>query len=302
MVETMNKSILSKLLIILFFFSILCFPKASLTGAKTGLQLWFFTLLPSLLPCMILGQYIQQFPMVQTFGYQKYAVVIGFLCGYPTGAKIVTNLYQNHNLTKKEAQNLVGFCNNPSPNFLISYVYLQHIKNALPLPLFLCLLYLPPIIFGIGIHFYSTKNKEQKSSPPLQKQRNAHDDTSVISFDSCIVSGYETICKVGGYVLLFSVLSSILLHNLPLPTNIKYLLVSLLEVTGGVHYLCQTSFSPSLRFLLCGILSSFGGICTVAQTAGILKEGALSIGYYILHKSIQCGLLVLLFLGIHFFL
>lgn len=291
----MNKSIFPKLLIILFFFSILCFPKSSLAGAKTGLQLWFFTLLPSLLPCMILGQYIQQFPMVQAFGYKKYAILIGFLCGYPTGAKIVTNLYENHKLSKKQAQNLVGFCNNPSPNFLISYVYLQHIKNALPLPLFLCLLYLPPILFGIGMHLYSSiGDKTEQNSTLLQQNKEVSTNTA-ISFDSCIVSGYETICKVGGYVLLFSVLSSILLQNLPMPTDIKYILVSLLEVTGGVHYLCQTSFPSHIRFLLCGILSSFGGICTVAQTAGILKEGELSIGYYILHKSIQCMLLLFLF-------
>ena len=132
----MNRRKLTLLLgsIILLF---ILFPDMVAEGAKLGLTLWFHTVLPALLPFMILsGFMIKQnvtgavsrvvYPVfARLFGLSKagcYPAVIGLLSGYPVGAKTTAQLYKEGMLSKEEAQYLLTFCNNASPMFLLEYI------------------------------------------------------------------------------------------------------------------------------------------------------------------------------------
>lgn len=276
---------------------ILIFPQATITGSKSGLSLWFFTLLPSLLPCMILSLYIQQFPILKRLGYYRYTILIGFLCGYPMGAKTACDLYKNCMLTKEQVCRLIGFCNNASPSFLINYVYLQFFSEMLPLWKFLLLFYIPPIAVGILMSF--AKKMLQNSFSTVSNQAATHTSNlspcSRIDFDGCILNSFLTITKIGGYILLFSILSCLLLQQINLENRVGYLFASLLEVTSGVCYLSQSNYLPNTKLLLCGILCSFGGICTIAQTFSICKEAKFALIFYLAQKLLQIILFCFLF-------
>ena len=125
------------LLLIGFLALMLCFPMETFRGATNGLLLWFQTLLPTLLPFMILSNllirsncvfYISRAirPFIQKLFHVSndacYAVLIGFLCGYPMGAKVIADLHISGRITKEEGQYLLSFCNNTSPMFIISYI------------------------------------------------------------------------------------------------------------------------------------------------------------------------------------
>ena len=90
-----------------FFVLMLCFPRETFEGATSGLLLWFQIILPTLLPFIILSNllihtnavtYISNIikPFIQKLfrvsNYGCYAVFVGFLCGYPMGAKVVADL------------------------------------------------------------------------------------------------------------------------------------------------------------------------------------------------------------------
>ena len=121
-------------IIILLF---VIFPDMVAGGAKLGLTLWFHTVLPALLPFMVLSNFmIKQnvtgavsrvaYPVfARVFGLSKagcYPAVIGLLSGYPVGAKTTAQLYREKMLSKSEAQYLLTFCNNASPMFLLEYI------------------------------------------------------------------------------------------------------------------------------------------------------------------------------------
>ena len=115
---------------------LLLHPAESLSCARAGMTLWLNTLIPTLLPFIILTgmlthtghirklllpfeSFFHIFPGVSIWG--GYVFVLGMLCGYPLGAKLASDLYGLHKISKKEALYLTTFCNNPSPAFIITY-------------------------------------------------------------------------------------------------------------------------------------------------------------------------------------
>ena len=109
----------------------------SLYYAGAGLELWFQKMIPSLLPFMILSGVMVRmrltdkaamilYPIVRPILKVRknvcYAMLMGFLCGFPMGARVVDDLYMRQMITKREAEYLLAFCNNIGPVYFCSFV------------------------------------------------------------------------------------------------------------------------------------------------------------------------------------
>lgn len=68
-------------------------------------------------------------PLLGTSYYGTFAVLTGFLCGYPMGAKTTSDLLNVNKISRSEASYLLSFCNNTSPAFILSYVVAQNMKE-----------------------------------------------------------------------------------------------------------------------------------------------------------------------------
>ena len=121
---------------VLSFLYLVFFPEYALESTRAGLLLWYHSVLPVLFPFMLLCTLLIRFrvlermpefltrPLQKVFSisnYGSYAVIAGFLCGFPIGAKLSSDLYREGKIDKEEARLLYGFTNNLSPVFLISY-------------------------------------------------------------------------------------------------------------------------------------------------------------------------------------
>ena len=130
--------------LILCFFVMLSFPSEVFEGAKSGLLLWFLTVLPTLFPFLLISRLLLDScacsllnkllaPVIsRLFGISaqgSFAFIVGFLCGYPMGAKITADLFHARQISKAEASYLLSFCNNTSPAFLIHYIVLGYFQN-----------------------------------------------------------------------------------------------------------------------------------------------------------------------------
>ena len=151
---------LSTLSVLLLFLSMLIFPQGVFQGASSGILLWFNTVLPTLLPFIILSNLLLRTPAIDWIAnftapfmcrffhvssYGAFAILTGFLCGYPMGSKVTADLLKHNYISKNEGQYLLSFCNNTSPMFIISYIVWQNLQNsALTLPV-LFILMLSPI-------------------------------------------------------------------------------------------------------------------------------------------------------------
>lgn len=306
----MKKKIILLSVILLLLF-LLCYPTEALAAARNGLKLWLETLLPTLLPFMILTGILVHTDWITkilqptapffkaVFGLSPggaYVFLLGLLTGYPMGAKLTADLYYAGKISRQEAEYLLTFCNNPSPAFLITYVGHICLEGKLHIGFLVGILFLSDMICMCFFRFtvYRKNSLLSFCAPKTSEQ----EYTSAGLLDFVIMNSFETMAKLGGYILMFSILSAAISHFWYLPAQGKYILLGLIEVTTGLHGLLLSGFSYSLRVLLALCMSAFGGFCIMAQTKSVLGK-ELSLHPYASAKCMNAAVtavLILIFL------
>lgn len=286
-----------------FFFFMLLFPKNAFLGASTGLLLWFNTVLPSLLPCLILSNLLIEtnaflfLSRIFAPAFQKlfhisksscYAVFIGFFCGYPMGAKVISDITKKGHISSSEGQYLLSFCNNTSPMFILNYIVCQSFGQEQLAFKTMLILILSPILCS-QIFYLIYKSQFTVSDHCLESKITF--PTSAL--DDCIVNALLVLARVGGYIILFSVIQSL---SKPFLNN---LIISFLEITTGIAIIVETPIPFQMIYILVLALSSFGGCCAIFQTYSMIQETFLSIKPYIIQKLITA--IVTSFLAIFLF-
>ena len=298
-----------KLTLLLFLVLTVCIltnSSLSLAYATLGLELWFKKMIPALLPFMILSGVMVRlkltekmsmalFPLLgPVYRVRKnvvYCMMLGFLCGFPMGAKVTSELLERGMLTEKEASYLLAFCNNIGPVYFCSFV-LPLLGRRLTLP-YLFGMYGIPLLYGLLLRHTvfrdslqtesaSRGRKQQFSLPELHA---CSSENGAIPFgrkllealDDSIVSSLQSILTLGGYMVLFDLMN--LLPHL-LSGRSPFLAAPLLEITGGLSLLGGGLPLYSLLAL------SFGGLSCMAQTYSCIKGTGLSMGSYVRHKVI----------------
>ena len=286
--------------ILIFFLCMLSFPQTVFAGASYGLLLWFRHVLPTLLPYMVLINILIRTPalhwicritstflcpLLGTSYYGTFAVLTGFLCGYPMGAKTTSDLLNVNKISRSEASYLLSFCNNTSPAFILSYIVAQNMKERnLCIPFFLILTFTPLMLSFIFRLFY--RLPESSCSFPQVTPGSFSNPSESISdsfLDRCILNAFESVTKVGGYMMMFSVLIQLLASVLP-NTIFSLLLYSSLEISTGIRRLASSALYTSHKIILCAALTSFGGWCCIAQTYSMISGNHLPILPYIAEK------------------
>lgn len=311
----MKKNIKTMLLTLLFgtlTFLLLTFPKESLAFSFTGLQLWFNRMIPTLLPFMILSGIMIRLNLTENFVRilspvlspllhislnAIYAVIVGFLCGFPMGAKVIADLYSRNKITREEASFLLSFCNNIGPIYFISFVLpIIGVRKKIP---YIFGMYALPFLYGIILRYTVYKNGLAAAPRPVQHRPKTKitltaaegpDSISLLdALDDSIMSGLYSISKLGGYMVLFNLLNLIPAAflgsgRLIKGTQLAPTLNCLFEITSGISVIGN---SAPLIILL---LLPFGGFSCIAQTYSMIKETDLSLKNHIAHKIILTGI------------
>lgn len=308
-----TKTLLFHFFLLSMFGLFLIFPVQTLNGAASGLLLWYNILLPSLLPFIMLTSIIiktQAFSIISkilgpTIGniFQisqdgSLAIIIGFLCGYPMGAKVINDLYENKNVSLLEAQYLLSFCNNTSPMFIISFFLLQILEDySLLIPVLVSLYVSPFIMSCITRRLYHVKDLESAPYSTAATSSNAskkvNREFSFQLLDEVIIESITLIMKIGGYVMLFSIFISLVLPFARIYMPILLYLVPLLEITNGLE-LYKGMIDSNLQFSCMLFLVSFGGLCSIGQTRCVLQAAEIKIAPYFLQKIITAFIAVII--------
>ena len=289
------------ILIILFFFILLIFPEIVFDGASSGLLLWFNIVLPTLLPFLIISGILINTSAIHILvkctspvfcrlfrvsEYGSFAVLCGFLCGYPMGGKITSDLLHSERITLTEAKYLLSFCNNTSPMFIISFVMHQNLHASHLIFPALGILFLSPVLCSFLFrHFYPLSYRPDYIShhkPSVNQKKLSKSNL----LDDCIMNSFETITKIGGYIIMFSICTH-LVSALPFTHTIfDLILLPFLEITNGVLSLSQSLISFQDKFVIVLALVSFGGWCSVAQTKCMISDAGIPLLPYVIEKLI----------------
>lgn len=316
--KTTLSTVFLRLCTLFFFVTLLCFPTEALQGASTGLLLWFQTILPTLLPTMILSDYLLRIgadryvtrltagPLSRIFGLSKdgcYSAFVGLLSGYPMGAKTAASLLQANRISYREADYLLSFANQPSSMFLIGYLCLGLFAdfdgNYFIFPLLLGV-YGSAFLISILYRMSHSMEKSCHTTIAPSTHNKSADPTPLSLLESSMMTSFEVMVKIGGYMMLFSIAEAYLQKLPMLPTWAKSLLMGIIEMTTGSRHMAAGIELP-WSLALCGAVTAFGGLSGLAQTAHVLQGSGLSVGRYVLWKSLQgilAGILILLCCGL----
>lgn len=267
------------LIILLCLFYILRFPRITVNAAGNGLILWFEQVLPSLLPFAILSNIIIASDILPSS--KAFTLLSGFLFGFPMGSKNCAKFLLEGKMEKQEAEILFIITNNMSPVFIQSYILGQQLGLPAYFGWSLLVLYLPPFLLGMS------SLRKSSSGKNLHKKSASRSKINFQIVDAGIMNGFETLTKIGGYIMIFSILASCFLM-LPIPDLIKTCCIGVIELTNGIHFLSSTTLNTESKYVLAMIFTAFGGLSGVAQTSAMVKGTGLSMKKYVLWKLVLC--------------
>lgn len=303
----MKQRIITLFCICLLLF-LLVHPEEALLSAKDGMSLWLNVMIPTLLPFLILtgillktGNIPQLLEPLAPFWKHffgispagAYVLILGFLCGYPMGAKLAHDLYINHQISQREGEYLLTFSCNASPAFIFSYLSQNILEGKIPPHSLLLILLSADFVCMLFFRFLVYHGNTVSSiKPEYRKKETYQQDSTGVILDVSIMSGFETITRLGGYILIFSLLFTGFYHYWPFCSQNKILLTSPIELTTGLHQIAQSAFSWKIKYITSMTLTAFGGFCVMFQTKSVLEE-KLSILPYIFAKCLNASLVFL---------
>lgn len=303
----MKQRIITLFCICLLLF-LLVHPEEALLSAKDGMSLWLNVMIPTLLPFLILtgillktGNIPQLLEPLAPFWKHffgispagAYVLILGFLCGYPMGAKLAHDIYINHQISQREGEYLLTFSCNASPAFIFSYLSQNILEGKIPPHSLLLILLSADFVCMLFFRFLVYHGNTVSSvKPEYRKKETYQQDSTGVILDVSIMSGFETITRLGGYILIFSLLFTGFYHYWPFCSQNKILLTSPIELTTGLHQIAQSAFSWKIKYITSMTLTAFGGFCVMFQTKSVLEE-KLSILPYIFAKCLNASLVFL---------
>ena len=319
------------LLFLLFTLSILIFSNSNLTAVKSGINLWATSVVPSLFPFFVatellmhtnivyhIGNLLNRFmkPLFNIRGEGAFAFIMGIISGYPIGAKIATNFRKENICTKEECERLLSFTNNSGPLFIIGSVGILLYRNTMiGLLLFITHL-LASLTVGILFRFWKRTKHPDSNSSPSKAYTNTKTQASFSNLgeilSESIISSIKSILVIGGFVVIFSSIISILksssiTHMIEIiatpffnfihisPSFIEPLFTGFFEITNGISTISNIACKKlSINILITAFLLGFGGISVLLQVLSITSKSDLSIKPYILGKLLH-GIIAVLY-------
>lgn len=302
-----------------FLFSIACLfilllvlknSEIAIEYVTLGLKLSVNSVIPSLFPFMVISELIVRSgaasvisrplarPARALFGVSKEGAsvfLLGAICGFPIGARSAVRLYDEGKIDKDELTALMDFSNNPSSAFVISAVGVSLFGNRrLGLLLYVITL-LSAVSVGVMRNICTKRKGKGEYAPSCARVSSL----KISDFTDSVTSSAIGVINVCAFVVFFSVVVGtlgIVLDSFGAPRNIRALIFSLLEMTGGAS--AASALSPTiLGALLAAFCLGWSGLsvhCQVLSLCGT-RIGAMR---YVISKLIQ-GILSVLYLWIY---
>ncbi|WLV25667.1 sporulation integral membrane protein YlbJ [Aciduricibacillus chroicocephali] len=325
---------------------LITFPDQAVGASIHGLNMWWEIVFPSLLPFFITAELLISFgvvrflgvlfepvmrPLFRVPGAGSFGWIMGMASGYPTGAKIAVRLREEKQLTRIEAERLVCFTNASSPLFIFGAVSIGFFHDSKLGILLAISHYAGNAIVGICMRFYghkeernTTSKQTKKSGMPLLRALREMHRTRLREkrplgeiASTAVINSIKTLVMVGGFIILFSVLTkllyltgitpviasilTIILEMLSLPGELGLPIMSgMFEITLGSQMISQLALDDMFGMAIAvSFILGFNGFSIQSQVASILAKSDIRFKPYffarILHGIIAASLTFLLY-------
>ena len=301
--------LIAALLFTLITLSLAVYPEVGLSAAKTGLQVFWEIVFPSLLPFFVLSEILLGLGVVNAFGVLleplmrpvfnvpgagAFALSMGLAAGYPMDA-VITGKFRRFGLcTRVEGERLLAFTNTADPLFMFGAVAvgmfgLPEIGVTIAIAH-----YLAAFSVGFIYRFYGAKSERARVTVRAPKSRERRAGQSGVRkgilkralqelyrakkedgrplgqlLGDAVKESVGTLSMIGGFIMVFSVFIAVMDQ------------VGLIRILSpGVQGLLRfCGLDPNLgRALLQGVLEIDLGAMAAAQTSAPLNHRIILAG------------------------
>ncbi|WZY01067.1 sporulation integral membrane protein YlbJ [Bacillus sp. FSL W7-1360] len=304
-------------------FSIICTgalianPQVAIDASIRGLSMWWYVVFPSLLPFFIMSELLIGFgvvsflgvllepfmrPIFRVPGHGGFVWAMGLASGNPAGAKLAVRMRQANVVTRIEGERLTSFTSSANPLFIFGAIAVGFFHHP-NLGLLLAIAhYGGNILVGLCFRFYGTNNaqrttiqnhNDREGFTRLYKNRIQTEQTLGILLGDAVRTSIQTLLLIGGFIILFSVLSELLttigllsiaatamsgiFAIIGLHTDLsKPFIAGIFEITIGIEQISTLPSTPlAAQIIVTSFILAFGGLSIQAQVASILAESDL---------------------------
>ncbi|KQX45327.1 MULTISPECIES: sporulation integral membrane protein YlbJ [unclassified Paenibacillus] len=311
-------ALLMAFVVVAIILCLFAFPHDGLQAALRGVSIWWDVLFPALFPFFVISEIMLGFGIVHFFGtlldpmmrpvfripgIGGFVMAMGFAAGYPVGAKLTSQLWEQKLVNREEGERLVAFTTSSDPIFLIGAVSIGFFHDPSLAMILAIAHYGGSVLIGLMMRFHGRKSlpteQEPKSKGWVWKRAfeamhsaRTNDGRSIGTLLSqSILQSLSLIFVVGGLVVFFSVVLEVLTAAKIM--NAIYLLISsILEIAGLPHELSQAvmnglfevtlgakaagnapaSLALSSKVAIGAFILSWGGMSVHAQIISLLSH------------------------------
>lgn len=269
------------LIFLLLFAGVLIFFSADAKqGALNGLILAQSTIIPSLMPLLIIFLLIMKTGakdvLSKCFGFISHcifnlpyvtfpAVFLGLLGGYPTGALLTKELLESGEIDQVQAKRMLRFNFCGGAGFIITAVGTAVMQNTKAGIILFISNALSSVIIGFALSFTQKRTGEKFYS--FTQKENFGDALS-----DATASAVGSVLNITAFIILFSAISQII--------TVDSRFMPLIEITNGVCSKNNFSLPETSAYL------AFGGLCIHFQLLGIIKKVGMRLWDFFIFRII----------------
>lgn len=297
---------------------LLLFPSLALSAALTGMDIWWQTVFPSLLPFFIVTELLASLGVTAAIG-SFFNPLFRFLfrlpgeagiawglalsSGFPSGARLAVQLRTENKLSRVEAERLAASAHSSNPLFMMSAVAIGFFGRPDVGWLIAAAHYAGCLLTGITMRFYGQAGESihhpEKPSPPFSSAESKRPPIGTL-LSEAVVSSVQTLMLIGGFILFFSVVTalieksgllSFLLHAVSIPSDHHVLahavMSGFIEIASGTQ-LAATAADLQTGLLAVTVLLAFSGFSVHAQVAALFSTSDLRYRPFFIARLLHC--------------
>ena len=236
---------------------LLIFPNEMSEGVSDGLMICGNVLIPSLFAFSALSIFLFESGIIEKnlkshFSFALTIFLLSALGGYPIGAKIISQAYNNGILKRESSEDLLMVCVNAGPAFILTVVG----KNILGSSQLGILLLAAHLLSSFEMLLFIKHKLPKQDIHNFGKEKN----TLAQSFVSSVASACTSMIGICSYVILFSGIINLLRT---FGKDVE-LIISFLEITNAVLI--------NKNIYLITFFLGFSGICIIMQIISICSD------------------------------
>lgn len=288
---------------VILMFNPLIYAKSCLDA----ISLWALKVLPLLFPFFFLTKMIVNLSTPKENFMDKFfnklyhtpagsfsTFFLSTLSGYPMGAKLICEKFENKQITSNEAKKMLSFCSVSGPMFMLGTVGLAMLNNFKAGIIILISNIIASLINGLiyrGKSEITNRKTEFKTKPSNNLLADCVYDSliSILMVGAYIVLSY-LIIEMFNNLLIFNFLSNTICGVFKINQHhdvVLSVLNGIIEITRGISDLSSTNISLSLKTIISSGLIGFGGISILMQSLNFLSKLKISVKTMLKQKLTQ---------------